>query len=464
MARYRVCSTNSHACLALDLTCQGQVADLGFNDRTRVYLRPIWSGKAVMATTFATSPSVESRYDAICRRNIRLFVYLAIFSETQSLRIIGDMRLANVMLVLVASGLILLRMRQLGNNLWVMFQPSAALYTVYVGFTAASIIWSWYAAETFVHSATLILLLLTCVSYAHISVRIAAEEVVKAAFAVAVISWLMVPIVPRIAALPDITWRLNGPMAHSQRLALLVSFGLICLTFLKINGYIVWRKSKLQLYYVALLATLFATQTRAFTVFCLSALIFLLLRYVKPTWRLVGLLVIGVVAVLMVVYFDQIVGLLDREGANTMTLTGRTTIWQAAIPLIQENPILGYGFASFATDLTSRFFSSGYIAPHAHNTFINAAFETGLVGASLIGAAMFAPILRGGLSRPSLVGVLMLFSLMCGMTGLIFGGKITMPGILVVTLLLQTEYERSRRRLPVPSADELRTGRALATG
>ncbi len=78
--------------------------------------------------------------------------------------------------------------------------------------------------------------------------------------------------------IPDVVWRLNGPLMHSQRLALLMGMSLICLVSLILNN----EASVVRLpRYVlgtglALLAgTLFATGARAFTALALITVLLL---------------------------------------------------------------------------------------------------------------------------------------------------------------------------------------------
>ncbi len=59
------------------------------------------------------------------------------------------------------------------------------------------------------------------------------------------------------------------------------------------------------------------------------------------------------------------------------TLTGRTEIWRIAIRVIEQKPVLGYGYG---TDVLKNFITWR----HAHNGFIAMALQFGLVGGILL--------------------------------------------------------------------------------
>lgn len=71
------------------------------------------------------------------------------------------------------------------------------------------------------------------------------------------------------------------------------------------------------------------------------------------------------------------------------TLTGRTILWGFIINKIQENPWLGYGRASFWAKNSvygteaGELVGTNFVAPHAHNGFLDLGLDVGLVGGSL---------------------------------------------------------------------------------
>jgi exopolysaccharide production protein ExoQ len=61
------------------------------------------------------------------------------------------------------------------------------------------------------------------------------------------------------------------------------------------------------------------------------------------------------------------------------TLTGRTEVWAALVPVVKRQPLFGAGFASFWTTQRREF----YDIPHAHNGYLDTLLELGSVGLAL---------------------------------------------------------------------------------
>jgi exopolysaccharide production protein ExoQ len=58
------------------------------------------------------------------------------------------------------------------------------------------------------------------------------------------------------------------------------------------------------------------------------------------------------------------------------TLTGRTEVWAAVLPVVKQHPLLGSGFGSFWTDARRQL----YEIPTAHNGYLDILLELGAVG------------------------------------------------------------------------------------
>jgi exopolysaccharide production protein ExoQ len=71
------------------------------------------------------------------------------------------------------------------------------------------------------------------------------------------------------------------------------------------------------------------------------------------------------------------------------TLTGRTILWNFIIAKIQESPWLGYGRGAFWAKgsihgtQAGELVGNNFIAPHAHNGFLDLGLDVGLIGFSL---------------------------------------------------------------------------------
>lgn len=106
---------------------------------------------------------------------------------------------------------------------------------------------------------------------------------------------------------------------------------------------------------------------------------------------------------------ETILGALGKDA----TLTGRTDIWAAAVDMINQRPILGYGYGAFWLGLESEY--SAYVwhyanweVPNAHNGFIDLTLDLGYLGISvfLIGFLMnYLQAVRWALSTKTLEGI-----------------------------------------------------------
>ncbi len=95
------------------------------------------------------------------------------------------------------------------------------------------------------------------------------------------------------------------------------------------------------------------------------------------------------------------------------TLTGRTDIWTAAVDMINQRPVLGYGYGAFWLGLGSEYSAyvwnyAGWEVPNAHNGFIDLTLDLGYLGISvfLIGFLMnYLQAVRWVLLTKTLEGV-----------------------------------------------------------
>jgi exopolysaccharide production protein ExoQ len=100
------------------------------------------------------------------------------------------------------------------------------------------------------------------------------------------------------------------------------------------------------------------------------------------------------------------------------TLTGRTEVWAALVPVVEREPLFGAGFESFWT--TER--RELYDIPHGHNGYLDALLELGAVGLTLNTAWLLscARKLHAALAedfyRASLAICFLLMALICNFT------------------------------------------------
>lgn len=381
-------------------------------------------------------------YSRVRNWSIRAIIVLLTVYEFQSPRIMEEMRLVNVLVLGIGTFFFIVRARLLLKHLQIAPKPPILFFFLYLALVAGSTIWSYSPVDTIQHVLMISIFSFLALTYAGLDSDRFAAELVRVATALAAVSWLMLVVARDIAVLPDIVWRLNGPMAHAQRLALMMSAGLICLTILSVRRSPTISFGARLAFFTIMGVTLFATQTRAFTFFCLIVVSYAFFCHANKMMKtlMLSCLIASIAAAIL--NWDLVLELIARDGANTMTLTGRTTIWNIAISMIEERPLLGYGFTSFYTPLTQHFFYSEYIAPHAHNSWINAAFETGIVGASLLTMFMLSVLIGGKPRNPGYSESLIIWSILCGTTGLIFGGKMTTPAVLILIFIAQSTWQK----------------------
>jgi exopolysaccharide production protein ExoQ len=117
--------------------------------------------------------------------------------------------------------------------------------------------------------------------------------------------------------------------------------------------------------------------------FGLGATIFLCLRVLRR-WKLavpqVGVLALVIFLIIFGVSTPFVGGASVADYADLLgrdnTLTGRTEVWADVLPLMKQQPLLGYGLGSFWTDARRAL----YEIPTAHNGYLDILLELGEVG------------------------------------------------------------------------------------
>lgn len=104
---------------------------------------------------------------------------------------------------------------------------------------------------------------------------------------------------------------------------------------------------------------------------------------------LVGLCA-GLLVLLMFQEFD--IGLKDlpHVPGRSADLTGRAEVWHAVWKAIQEKPFIGHGYGFWSMPSVTRsniWFGANWQAPHAHDTWLDAALQLGLTGVVLLAFA-----------------------------------------------------------------------------
>lgn len=200
--------------------------------------------------------------------------------------------------------------------------------------------------------------------------------------------WIFLPIVPAQVyggsddGGPGEIRRLGGQLIHPAHLAVLGSIAFFYALLFFRRGPRKWMACLIAL------VTIFLTGARTQQAgFLLALFLFAIVLSRKPAmrWGIVG----GTVLALMlaVPFGGRLMQYVSR-GQSTQTLTSlddRTRVWEASVEAIRERPILGYGYSVGARNaIRDHWTSSHWIPPHAHNEFIQAALDGGVVALILV--------------------------------------------------------------------------------
>lgn len=169
---------------------------------------------------------------------------------------------------------------------------------------------------------------------------------------------------------------------------------------------------------------------------------------VRHPMLVVGLLGLAVLTILWQSAVDTSLELVGRSS----TLTGRTTIWLAMWPFIEDRIWLGYGYSAFWSDPV-RFFGpdnwmSGMI--HSHSAYVEVLIDLGVVGLAIQGAFIAGLVVRlwklvgdGDPQGPPLLAALLTL-LMIGLVGVLFFRPNAGTWLMIVAF---SAYATERRRL-----------------
>jgi exopolysaccharide production protein ExoQ len=211
------------------------------------------------------------------------------------------------------------------------------------------------------------------------------------------------------------TWR--GVFMHKEEFGLVMQVAVFTELFLLValRGRPRWRFGLLSIYFSLVVLS------HSLTALLLS------LMYVAGTgiyllWQRDKLRAVVVSAMAFVLLFVSLItvwvspgfalGILGRD----ITLTGRTQLWPAVVQLIEERPILGWGYrAMFQSDDASTAVidrAADFGASSSHNGFLEVGLELGAVGVAVMLVILVVALGRGLLCCTTQIGPLGWFSLM----------------------------------------------------
>lgn len=308
---------------------------------------------------------------------------------------------------------------------------SLAIYAIYGVWCLGTALWSPMPLETAVHALVLLLMIALAVAGAVVGLDKTIGVLLIVSVVVMALSWIVLPLFPEYALrFPEIL-RLRGIMMHEFRLGYLSATAfIVCIAqYFVEKGQRAAPSIFLGIVGVFSLVTLLATQTRSLTVYTMMTVGIMCFVWGSFLTRFfIGVIVfIGSVVVFM--FSAQIIGFLGR-GEQDFTLTGRTLTWERTMVLAEPYWLIGAGFKSYYHPMFDYVFVGEYRPAHAHNAFLNAYFETGVIGVVLLLLLNVAIVVEGWriqriLGRPSIALHLMILAVIAGMTGIVFGSSLT---------------------------------------
>jgi O-antigen ligase len=244
---------------------------------------------------------------------------------------------------------------------------------------------------------------------------------------------------------------LRGIIDHQLRLGMLLclAIGLVLLAVANDDLQVVrgrWLKALLWGGILLCIAVLVLSRARGSTAAFAVALM-VCGTLARQRWIMLASIAALAATILAIVLFGDQIAAATLQSASDKTLSGRTILWPKAIDLADQRPWFGYGFASFYTPIFEPYWKY-YTPPSAHNTFIQAYFETGAIGAAFMFVLIITFIVSGLqisliLGRISYTLFAALFVTFTGLVDTVLAGKLT---ILVTVLLLIAAQEASELR------------------
>lgn len=237
---------------------------------------------------------------------------------------------------------------------------------------------------------------------------------------------------------------LRGIFAHQLFLGAFIVISLALLALACLNGdriYVIG-KSKFALVAIVLVlcGVLFLSRTRIYIgVGILAfALTWLFSRTQSRRWVAVNLL--GTFVIAGYLGYGRLIEYLEERNFD-LTLTGRTYIWDRTLSALSgQSDILGFGFGTFQLPVFDYLFTR-FRPTHAHNAFIQAYFELGAVGLTILLILVVAQLRAAwqysvSSGRYSYSLFLVLFSIFGSLTGsAIYAGFLTTPFCLMMLFL-----------------------------
>lgn len=322
-------------------------------------------------------------------------------------------------------------------------------YLLYCGFSA---FWSVSPLDTAVQVAYLSIAWLATVLLRTLPATRVIRYVIRIGFFFAVASFAAIIVLPGHAFQPSYALfpELRGIFQHQQRLGLFTGMILALLLIAIFNGERIKSIHMSRFHTKVVAVTLFVCFLWAFARFnMLTVALALVLAVALMRSTTMRVMAMGFAVVLaLVLWFDSEWLIAIVGGEDGATLTGRTVVWERTQRAIDDGTIFGYGFASYTSPVFDAYWA-GYRAPHAHNSALQANFETGVPGLILLAVLVWCQLrtaYRTGrvLRKVPYSLFLVIATTLNSLMGVTYAGK---PTILLLLTLLVVGCEAQEARL-----------------
>jgi exopolysaccharide production protein ExoQ len=234
-------------------------------------------------------------------------------------------------------------------------------------------------------------------------------RVLTRGFAIAVLASLAVMLVVPRLGFSNIgggyatAWR--GAFTHKNWLGSAMSFGVVVCGY----SYIVRANHRLfaGLTFLACFALLILSwSATAWVSTAVSILVFIVGGAIQskraPVLRIFAFMGLGAAVVFLILLPLGIIDLdlmkqLPRLAGRSSDLTGRTAVWRAVLAAIRERPFLGHGYGFWDQPSVTRsniWLSADWEVGHAHNNWLDAVLQTGIIGVAISAFIWLAALRR----------------------------------------------------------------------
>ena len=216
--------------------------------------------------------------------------------------------------------------------------------------------------------------------------EVVVELIGRASFIQIAMVWIFLPFVPnQVFGMSEedagAVGRLGGQFIHPGRLAIVAGIAFFYSLMFFPRG---WRRWAGCL--VAFVTVVLTGSRIGQTGFLLALLLYAVVFSRGPALRWAAICSVPLVGVLGWAISDSLATYLARgqSAATLASLNDRTLVWEAGMEAVKSRPMLGYGYGVGARNaLRDHWSHAHWIPPHAHNEFIQAALDGGIIAAAL---------------------------------------------------------------------------------